>query len=112
MDRRVRAAIAFMNANLHRKFTPLEIAQSVRLSLSHLRELFKSETQTSLGRYHNELRLARAKHLLETTFLSVKEVASSVGLNGVSHFVRNFEKRYGNTPARYARCHRDKTHSL
>lgn len=106
MDQRVHAAIALMNANLHRKLTPVEIAQSVRLSPPHLRELFKSETGTSLARYQRELRLGRAKHLLETTFLSVKEVAASVGIDGVSHFVRDFEKKYGTTPARYAERHR------
>src|SRR5438093_4406257 len=102
MDQRVRAAITFMKTNLHRKLTPIEIAQSVRLSPAHLRELFKDETGTSLTRYRRELRLERAKHLLETTFLSVKEVAASVGIDGVSHFVRDFEKAYRITPARYA----------
>jgi two-component system, response regulator YesN len=106
MDRRVEAAIAFMNANLHRGLSPTEIAQSVHLSPSRVRQLFKKETQTSLGRYLRALRLERAKQLLETTFLSVKEVASSVGLNGVSHFVRDFEKAHRMTPGRYAEAHR------
>src|SRR2546425_8110084 len=88
---------SFMKTNLHRKLTPIEIAQSVRLSPAHLRELFKDETGTSLTRYRRELRLERAKHLLETTFLSVKEVAASVGIDGVSHFVRDFEKKHGTT---------------
>ena len=100
------AVIAFMNTNLHRKLTPIEIAQSVRLSPSRLRELFREETGTSLRLYRRELRLERAKHLLETTFLSVKEVAASVGIDGVSHFVRDFEKRYGATPSQYAARYR------
>jgi transcriptional regulator GlxA family with amidase domain len=109
MDQRVDAAIAFMNANLHRKLTPLEIAESVRLSTSHLRHVFKDETGTSFTRYLRELRLKRAKQLLETTFLTVKEVASAVGVDSVSHFVRNFEKVYRMTPARYAGRHRKTT---
>jgi transcriptional regulator GlxA family with amidase domain len=106
MDQRVRAAITFMKTNLHRKVTPIEIAQSVRLSPAYLRELFKEEIGTSLARYRSELRLKRAKHLLETTFLSVKEVAASVAIDGVSHFVRDFEKRYGTTPSRYSARYR------
>jgi transcriptional regulator GlxA family with amidase domain len=112
MDRRVEAAIAFMNANLHRGLRPVEIAQSVHLSPSRLRQLFKAEAGRPLGRYLRELRLKRARHLLETTFLSVKEVASSVGLNGVSHFVRDFETTYRMTPARYAEAHRRNQHAL
>jgi transcriptional regulator GlxA family with amidase domain len=110
MDERVRAAISFMNANLYRKLTALEVAQSVRLSLPHLRSLFKDQTGQSITAYRKRLQLERAKHLLETTFLSVKEVAASIGLNEVSHFVRDFDKKYGTTPARYAERHR-KTNS-
>jgi len=106
MDQRVHAVIAFVDRNFHRKLTAIEIAQSVRLSPSRLREIFKEQTGTSLTKYRRELQLERAKHLLETTFLSVKEVAASVGTNGVSHFVRDFEKKYGSTPARYAERHR------
>jgi len=106
MEQRVRAVIAFMNANLHRKLTAGQIAQSVHLSPSRLREIFKEQTGTSLTKYRSELRLERAKHLLETTFLSVKEVAASVGINGVSHFVRAFAKAYHTSPARYAERHR------
>ena len=112
MDQRVRAAIAFMNTNLQRRLIPIEIAESVRLSPTHLRRLFKTETDASLARYLRELRLQRAKHLLETTFLSVKEVASSVGITGVSHFVRNFKRAYGLRPSEYAGRHRKVIHRL
>jgi transcriptional regulator GlxA family with amidase domain len=105
----VRAAIAFMNANLHQKLRSIEIAQSVRLSPAHLRELFKGETGQSLTVYRKQLQLERAKRLLETTFLSVKEIAATVGLSGVSHFVRDFEKKYGATPARYGERRRKTT---
>jgi AraC-like DNA-binding protein len=39
-----------------------------------------------------------AKVLLETTFLSVKEVAAKSGFNDLSHFVRDFKKMNGLTP--------------
>jgi two-component system, response regulator YesN len=109
MDQRVRGVIAFMEDNIHRKITPTEVAESVRLSPSYLRHLFKDETGTSVARYLRELRLKRAKHLLETTFLSVKEVAATVGIDGLSHFVRDFEKAYRLSPARYAERHRKTT---
>ena len=47
------------------------------------------------------LRLERAKHLLDTSFLSVKEITHSVGLNDESHFVRDFKKAYGASPTLY-----------
>lgn len=101
MDQRVGNVIAVMKANLHRQIPVSEMASSVQLSPSHLRHLFKNETGTSLARYLRDLRLAQAKELLETAFLSVKQVATKVGINDVSHFVRNFKEAYGVTPFQY-----------
>jgi len=109
MDQRLEAAIAFMKANLHRKLTPDEIAQHIHLSAARLRQLFNIETGTSIARYLRHLRLKRAKELFETTFFSVKEVASRVGIAGLSHFVREFRKAHRITPARYAARYRRTT---
>ena len=106
MDPRVRAAINFMNTNLERGHTSIEIAKAVRLSPTHLRRLFKSETGQSILEYRKQLQLERATHLLETTFSSVKEIAAIVGLNEVSHFARDFKKAYGLRPSEYAQRHR------
>jgi two-component system response regulator YesN len=112
MDQRLEAAIAFMKINLQRRLTPAEIARTVNLSPSRVRQLFRKETGMSLGRYLRQLRMERAKQLLETSFLSVKGVASTVGINGVSHFVRDFEKAYHLSPARYAGANRRSYHHL
>jgi iron complex transport system substrate-binding protein len=106
MDQRVETVIVFMQANLHRKLTPAEIAERVHLSVARVRQLFKIETGTSLARYLRGLRLKQAKELLETTFLSVKEVAARVGIAGISYFIREFKKKYRLTPARYSARHR------
>ena len=51
--------------------------------------------------YLKVLRIERAKYLLETSFLSVKEIAHIVGVNDESHFVRDFKKTYGAPPTPY-----------
>lgn len=45
--------------------------------------------------------MERARYLLETSFLSVKEITHNVGLNDESHFVRDFKKVYGVPPTLY-----------
>ena len=42
-----------------------------------------------------------AGELLATKPLSVKEVAFEVGYSSESHFISNFQNRYGVSPARY-----------
>ena len=101
MDHRVREVIRFMNDNLHRRLSVHDLSGSVCLSPSHLGQLFKEQTGTSVARYLRELRLLRAKELLETTFLSVKQIAANVGIGSVSHFATDFKKAYGSKPSEH-----------
>ena len=74
------------------------LAISVNLSPSRLRQLFKREIGESPKQHLRRVRMQRAEHLLQTTFLSVKEVTFFSGFRDVSHFVRDFKKQYGVTP--------------
>jgi transcriptional regulator GlxA family with amidase domain len=105
MDERVRAVINEMNANLDQPLSVRGLASSVNLSTPHLRRLFKSETGESITAYHKDLRLERARKLLETTFLSVKEIAARVG-QSANHFITDFKKRHGVTPSQFAARYR------
>ena len=78
-----------------------EFAQSVNLSVWRLCHIFKSDVGMPPIRYLRLLRMERAKDLLESSFLSVKEIAYQVGLNDESHFVRDFKTTYGFSPALY-----------
>lgn len=80
--------------------TPITtIASSVNLSVSRFRHLFAQEVGISPGHYLGLLRLELARLLLQTSFLRVKEVAARVGVDDVSHFVRNYAKCYKETPS-------------
>ena len=68
-----------------------EFAQSVNLSVWRLCHIFKSDVGMPPIRYLRLLRMERAKDLLESSFLSVKEIAFQVGLNDESHFVQRFQ---------------------
>ena len=78
-----------------------ELAQSVNLSVWRLSHIFKSDVGMPPIRFLRLLRMEKAKHLLESSFLSVKEIAYRVGLNDESHFVRDFKSTYGSSPALY-----------
>jgi AraC family transcriptional regulator len=105
MDQRVRNIIAFMNANIQRQLSVRELARSVNLSTSHLRRLFKSETGKPITTFLKDFRLQRSQDLLETTFLSVKEIAASVG-QSANHFITDFRKAHGVTPSHFAARYR------
>ncbi|MFN2507208.1 MAG: helix-turn-helix domain-containing protein [Chthoniobacterales bacterium] len=69
--------------------------------------------QTRIGvsplRYLGRLRIQRAEELLEISTLSIKEISAEIGLNDVSHFVREFARTNGATPTEYRKQVREKT---
>lgn len=103
MDPRIQQVLMQMNANLHRELSIGKIAQSVNLSSWRLPHLFKAEIGVSPGKYLKRLRMQKAQSLLETAFLTDKEIMLHAGINDGSHFIRDFKRAYGVTPIRYRR---------
>jgi AraC-like DNA-binding protein len=90
-----------MREDVRGELSLAEFAQSVNLSVWRLCHIFKTDVGMPPMRYLRGLRMERAKDLLESSFLSVKEIAYRVGLNDESHFVRDFKSTYGSSPALY-----------
>lgn len=101
VDKRVEKIIQMMREDVRGELSLGEFAQSVNLSVWRLCHIFKSDVGMPPIRYLRLLRMERAKDLLESSFLSVKEIAYQVGLNDESHFVRDFKSTYGFSPALY-----------
>ncbi|MBU5594082.1 AraC family transcriptional regulator [Amphibacillus sp. MSJ-3] len=80
----------------------LEISQQANLSPQHLNKLFHDTFNMSTYAFLVQLRIREAKRLLLTNVdLTLKEIASRVGFNSVSHFVATFKSREGMTPKQY-----------
>ena len=109
MDRRIEAALKAIHNEIHRNVPVRELARQVRLSTSHFIRLFKSETSFSPKQYVRCIRMEQAEVLLSGSFLSVKEIAPSLGVGDRSHFSRDFKKLYGRTPRHFR--DRDRTPS-
>ena len=101
VDKRVEKIVEMMTADVRGEVSLSEFAQSVNLSVWHLSHIFKSDVGMPPIKFLKQLRLERAKGLLESSFLSVKEIAFQVGVNDESHFVRDFKSTYGHSPTSY-----------
>ncbi len=102
-DPRIQCALRLLQEKMGCSLRVKDLAQSAFLSKSRFAYLFRRETASSPARLLKSLRLLEASRILVTTNLSVKEVASCVGLNDLSHFVRDFESAFGLSPTRYRR---------
>ena len=101
MDPRVRLTAAYLLEHLDQQIELQDLSRHVNLSCSYLTHLFQHETGMSPRSFLKKARLERARDLLETTFLSVKEVMARSGYNDPSHFVRDFETMFGESPRKY-----------
>ena len=107
LDRRIQVVLIMLEESSHRKVAAREIARIVNLSAGRLAHLFKDEMGVSLQQYLTEIRLAKAKHQLDTGFLSIKEIAASVGFSSVNQFIDTFKTASGFTPAQYRKLSRN-----
>jgi transcriptional regulator GlxA family with amidase domain len=105
IDPKVRTVLDLMARNLGEPLGLQQLASAVGASPSGLRLLFLRHTGEPPGRHLKRLRLERARFLLCTEHLSIKEIGAAVGCPDESHFVRDFERSYGLSPARYRKLH-------
>jgi AraC-like DNA-binding protein len=78
-----------------------ELAQSLAVGYSSLRQTFKARTGLSPKQFQLHIRLHRAKDLLADTDKSVKEIADLLGFDSPYHFSGQFKKRVGISPRKW-----------
>src|SRR6185503_6173708 len=101
MDARIKVVCFHLESEPGSRFEIADLSQSVNLSSSRFRHLFKTETGQTLSQYLKGVRIDRARLLLSTTFLSVKEIMHHVGVASYSHFARDFRDACGESPSQY-----------
>jgi AraC family transcriptional regulator of arabinose operon len=107
MDYRIREILTKIERDISRPFLISELAASINLSTSRFQHLFKQETGESFTEYIKNLRLLKAKELLETTHLSVKEIKVKAGAVNDARFSCDFKQKFGETPAEYRQNYRN-----
>ena len=85
--------------SLESDLTIQQIAEELGVSYSNLRKLFKEHTGLSPATYQQELRLLRAKELLTTTELSIKEIAYRLNFESPDYFSAKFKAKMGIKPS-------------
>jgi AraC-like DNA-binding protein len=89
-------------------FAIRDLAAEFRLSPAYLQRLFKNETGICMGEWLSEQRLQRAAYLLSNSYLSIKEITHAIGYEHTSSFIRAFERRFQQAPARYRKQNKRK----
>ena len=83
------------------KLTMPQLAEMLNCSERHFRRLFFQEFGVSLQARQIELRLQRAKQLLNGTNDKIRSIAFESGYRHLSLFNASFKKRFGHTPSEW-----------
>ncbi|MDO4287336.1 MAG: AraC family transcriptional regulator [Eubacteriales bacterium] len=95
---RITQSIRYMNAHLYESVTVKDIAEAVNWSQSHFSREFKAHTGYSPYEYIVLRRIDKAKHMLTSTRMTVKEIAYHTGYNSEENFIHSFQKNVGISP--------------
>ncbi|MEF7437085.1 response regulator [Paenibacillus lautus] len=93
----------YIGCHYGEELTRTTLAEIVFLNPDYLARVFKKETGVSLGTYIIQARIRAAKHLLESTPLSVYQIAAKVGYANYSYFSKLFKQDTGWAPSDYRR---------
>lgn len=77
------------------------LSTAVGISKYHMSREFKKYTGYSPYEYLINYRLSRGKDLLKSSDVSVASVATGVGFNSPSHFIKLFDQHEGTTPLKF-----------
>lgn len=94
-------ALNRIDAHLDENFDFIEEAARQHISPSYYRMIFRKITGLSPLEYLNRVRILHALELLQTTYMSVGEVADAVGIHDPNYFSRLFKKLVGCPPSYY-----------
>ena len=89
--------------SLESNLTIQKIAEELGIGYSNFRKLFKEYTGVAPAMYQQELRLQRAKEMLSTTNISIKEIAYRLNFDSPDYFSAKFKIKTGRKPSDFRR---------
>jgi AraC-like DNA-binding protein len=101
----VRRAQELVESHWNRQIPLRELARLTHCSVSTLRRQFQVALGMPPYEWILQARMQRARRLLATTTLRIKEVAAQVGFDDPFQFSRMFKQRTGNSPRQFREDH-------
>lgn len=98
---RILTMLAFIQEHFAEKLTLEDIADSAAVSTRECLRCFRDSIHQSPMEYLIDYRVQTAKKLLETTDLSITDIALRCGFNSNSYFTKIYHRSLGKTPNAY-----------
>lgn len=102
-DMMIRAKRFIMDNYSNPELTLGSVAGYVGLNEKYFSSRFTKETGSTFSNFLTEIRIRKAKELMDKTDLKIYEISQQVGYNNVEHFTRVFKKVCQISPGAYKR---------
>ncbi|WP_025681593.1 helix-turn-helix domain-containing protein [Paenibacillus massiliensis] len=99
----IELAREYIHSHLAEDLSLEAVAAQVYISPKYLSKLFKEELGVTYTSYITNQRMEQAKALIETTDMTVEQVAATVGYGTAAYFIKKFKEIHGCTPGNYLR---------
>lgn len=97
----IERALRYMRSHVEKDLSLLEIAEYLHMNPSYFSRYFKEKTGKTFSETLQEIKVERAKTLIETTNLKTYEIAERLGYRSAQHFSVLFKNYAGLTPQEY-----------
>jgi len=92
------AAVEVMEANMEQPYGIEKLAQKIGTTPRTLENVFRRHEATTPGRYYLNMRLRRARQMVEETGLPLSVIALATGFKSQSYFTKCFKEQFGLPP--------------
>jgi AraC family transcriptional regulator len=92
---------AFIDANYRGSWNLVELARTARVHPAHLSKSFSRSFGCTVGDYVRGLRVDFARRQMESSELTLSEIAIAAGFADQSHFTKTFKRIIGKSPREY-----------
>ena len=99
----VRSAARIISGQLYQKISVEQLAQDLNVSRSYLSHQFKRETGWSLTDFIAQQKIDEAIRLMQTTDMTLAEIAYQLAFSSQSYFHATFKKITGINPGKHPR---------
>lgn len=93
--------LSCIKENINTPLTLQHVAEECGISAQYLSTYFKKEMGINFKTYVDTLKITTAKKQLETSDMSIQEIALGLGFSESKNFIRVFKKYEGMTPGEY-----------